>query len=102
MDYSSIYFDFDRLRDKFGNEKLSKMLREAVYLYHPDILFYFHYQDWIQHDVWKEISEQLPTKTIIFLADDHWRYEETKSLWKLFNLICVQTLKALKKAKRRI
>jgi spore maturation protein CgeB len=97
MDFSLIYFDYDRLREKFGLAKMSKMLREAVYLYHPDLLFYFHYQDWIEHEVWREISEELPTKTIIYLADDHWRYEETKSLWKIFNLVCSTDSEGVKK-----
>ena len=87
MDYSLIYFDYDRIKQKFGVKKTSQMLREVVYFYHPDILFYFHFLDWIEHDVWKEISDELPTKTIIMLADDHWRYEETRPVWKLFNLI---------------
>jgi spore maturation protein CgeB len=87
MDYSLIYFDYDRIKQKFGAKKMSKMLREAVYLYHPDILFYFHFHDWIEHGVWKEISNELPTKTIIMLADDQWLYEETRPVWTLFNLV---------------
>jgi len=87
MGYSLIYFDYDRIKQKYGNEKMSQMLREAVYYYHPDILFYFHFHDWIKHDIWKEVSNELPTKTIIWLSDDHWRYEETRPIWKLFNLV---------------
>ena len=49
--------------------------------------FYFHYLDWIKHSVWTEISDALPTRTIIWLADDHWRYEDTKPIWALFNLV---------------
>ena len=89
MDYSLIYFDYDRLKQKFGAEKMSEMLREAIYLFSPDILFYFHYEDWISHKVFEEISKELPTKTVIFLADDHWRYGKTKPVWQIFNLICV-------------
>jgi len=87
MDYSLIYLDYDRIKQKFGIKKTSRMLREAVYLYHPDILFYFHFHDWIDHSVWKEISDESPTKTIIMLADDQWRYEETRPVWKLFDLV---------------
>lgn len=87
MDYSLIYFDYDRLKQKYGNKKMSEILRELVYIYNPDFLFYFHFKDWISHDVLNEISNELPTKTIIWLADDHWRYEDTKSVWKLFNLV---------------
>jgi len=87
MDYSLIYFDYDRLKQKYGIKKMSQMLREAVYYYQPDILFYYHYHDWIEHSIWKEISNELPTKTIVGLGDDHWRYEETRSVWELFNLV---------------
>jgi len=87
MGHSLVYFDYDRIMQKFGIRKMSQMLREVVYHYHPDFLVYFHYLDWIEHGVWKEISDQLPTKTIIMLADDHWRYEETRPVWKLFNLV---------------
>jgi len=88
MGCSVIYFDYDRLRSKFGNERTSKMLREALLCRAPDYLFYFHYLDWIDHEVWKLASTGMTnTKSIIWLADDHFRYEETKSLWSLFNLV---------------
>jgi spore maturation protein CgeB len=87
MGYSLIYFDYDRIKQMFGVKKMSQMLRQAVYVYHPDILFYFHFHDWVEHGVWKEISDELPTKTIIMLADDHWRYEETRPVWEMFNVV---------------
>jgi spore maturation protein CgeB len=97
MNYSVIYFDYDRIKQKYDSEKMSKMLREAVYYYQPDILFYFHYHDWIKHSVWKEISNELPTRTIIWLADDHWRYDETKPIWELFNLVVTTDRKGCEK-----
>jgi spore maturation protein CgeB len=87
MDYSLIYFDYDRIKQKYGVKKMSKMLHEAVYYYHPDILFYYHFHDWIEPSIWMEISNELPTKAIIGLGDDHWRYEETRPVWELFNLV---------------
>lgn len=100
MDYSLIYFDYDRIKQKFGVRKMSRMLREAVYLYHPEFLFYFHFLDWIEHGVWKEISDESPTKTIIMLADDHWRYEETRPVWKLFNLVVTTDSKGFEKRRK--
>jgi spore maturation protein CgeB len=100
MDYSLIYFDYDRIKQRFGVTKMSQMLREAVYLYHPDILFYFHFHDWIEHYVWKETSDELPTKTIVMLADDQWRYEETKPVWKPFNLIVTTDPKGFEKRQK--
>jgi spore maturation protein CgeB len=100
MDYSLIYFDYDRLNQKYGRRKISEMLREAVYYYHPDILFYFHFHDWIEHSVWKEISDESPVKTNIWLADDHWRYEETRPVWKIFNLVVTADEKGYEKRKK--
>ena len=87
MGYSLIYFDYDRLEQRYGRTVTSRMLRQAVYYYSPDLLFYFHYLDWIDHEVWKEVSYELPAKTIIWLSDDHWRFEETRGVWELFNVV---------------
>jgi spore maturation protein CgeB len=86
MDYSLICFDTDRIKQKYGKEIMSQMLRETVYCYQPDILFYFHSNDWIDHEIWKEISG-LPTKTIYFQSDDHHQYEKTRYIWELFNFV---------------
>jgi len=100
MDYSLIYFDYDRIKQRYGNEKMSKMLREAVYYYHPDILFYFHFHDLIKHDFWREISNELPTKTIIWLSDDHMDYERERPVWELFNLVVTTDGKGYEKRKK--
>ena len=83
MGYSLIYFDYMRLSQKYGIDIMSELLREAVYHYNPNILFYFHFHDWVKHNVWSE----LPVKTVIWLADDQWRYDKTKPVWELFDLI---------------
>jgi len=87
MGYSLIYFDYMKLSQKYGTDIMSELLREAVYYYNPDILFYFNFHDWVSYNVWKEISEETLTKTIIWLGDDSWRYEETRPIWELFNTI---------------
>jgi len=92
MGYSLIYFDYDRLFQRYGRRRLSEILRGAVYYYEPTILLYFHYLDWIDHDVFREISLDLPTKTVVWLADDHWRYEETRPVWKLFNTVVTTSI----------
>lgn len=85
--YSFIYFDYDRIAQCVGAKLMSRMLREAIYLYQPEFLFYFHSRDLISHSVWKEVSDELATKTIIYLADDFWKHELTRPVWSLFNVI---------------
>lgn len=100
MDYSIICFDYDRIKQKYGNRKMSQMLHQAVLYYHPDVLFYVHFHDWIDHAVLKETSCKLPTKTIIWLTDDQWQYEETRSVWQLFNLVITTDRKGYERRKR--
>lgn len=100
MDYSLICFNFDRIEPVYGSGKMSQMLREAVYCYHPDILLYCFRYDTFDHEVWKEISNELSTKTIIFLSDDHFQYEETRPVWELFNLVVTMDKKGYEKRKK--
>jgi len=86
MGYSLLYFDYMTLSQKYGTLKMSKILQEAVYYYNPETLFYFNFHDWVGYDVWKDIGGST-TKTIIWLGDDSWRYEETRPIWELFNTI---------------
>lgn len=95
--YSFIYFDYDRIAQRFGAKKTSQMLRETIYRYQPEFLFYFHCRDIIDHSVWKEVSNELPTKTMIYLADDFWRHEFTQSISSLFNLVVTLDKTAYKK-----
>lgn len=99
MGYSLIYFDYDRLHYKYGDKRISEMLLEAVYYYNPDILFYFHFHDWIDYDAWHRISNEFPTKTIIWLSDDRWRYEESRPIWELFNLVITTDKKGIERRK---
>ena len=101
MDYSIIYFDYDRLKYKYGKKRISQMLYEAVYYYRPEILFYFHFHDWVDHNIWEKIKNDFPTKIIIWLADDHWRYDETKPVWELFNIIITTDKDGYEKRKNK-
>lgn len=87
MDLNLIYFDYDRIKQTYGPDKMNEALREALFYYQPDYLFYFHYHDWVDHSVWQDASRELPTKTIVWLADDHWRYEESRPVWELFDVV---------------
>jgi spore maturation protein CgeB len=85
--YSFIYFDYDRITKSVGAKRMSRILREVVYNYQPEFLFYFHYCDLVDHLVWQEISNELSVNTIIYLADDFWRHEITRPVWSLFNVV---------------
>ena len=97
--YSVIYFDYDRLKQKYGKKRMSQMLREAAYRYNPEFLFYFHFLDWVNHDVWRELSKESPTKTIVWVSDDNVRYEESRKVWEMFDLVVTPDLVGYRKRK---
>jgi len=99
MDYSLVYFAYDKIKQRFGNEKMSKILRETVYTYQPEILFYLHFHDWISHDLIREIPEELPTKTVIWLTDDQVDYELERPVWEPFNLAVTTDRKGYERRK---
>lgn len=80
-------FDPYELSRKWGRTTTSKALWEAVGQFQPHFVFYFHYLDVIEYEIWRKISSISSCSSIIWLADDHWRHEETAVLEKNFNLI---------------
>lgn len=97
---SLIYLPQDKIKKRFGVEKLSKIIREAVFYYNPDILVYHHYLDWVDYKVWEEISRELPTKTVVLLGDDLARYEEARPIWERFNAVVTMDKNAYEKRQR--
>lgn len=87
MDYSLVLFDSDRIVQRYGKSRASRMLLEAIYCHQPDILFYVHTCDCINSSIWDEVSKELPTRTVYWQADDHHQYENTRPIWELFNLV---------------
>jgi hypothetical protein len=86
-DFSLYYFDFDRLLKKFGPKRISELFREFVFTHNPKYIFYAHWLDIIDRKVWEEISQESGSISIIWLSDDHWRFEETRELCGTFDAI---------------
>ena len=100
MGYKVIYFPYDQFKKEYGRKKMSLMLREAVYYWQPEILLYYHFADWVDLKVFQEISNDLPTKTIILLGDDGLRYEQTRPVWEFFNVVVTMDPNANEKRKK--
>lgn len=95
-----IYFPIDKIAERHGTHILSQMLRDAVLYYRPNILFYSHFHNLIDHKVWKELQKKPDIKTVIWLTDDQWQYEETRSLWESFNLVVTNDENGYQKRKK--
>jgi spore maturation protein CgeB len=100
MDINYIYFDYDRLLLEHGRERMSEMLKEAVNYYRPDYLFYFHFKDWIAPEVLRDVAASAAGRSIIWLSDDHWRYEESRQVWQLFDLVVTTDAEGVEKRRK--
>ncbi len=87
QEFNAQLFDPYECSRKYGKDICSKTLYELIGIYRPKFVFYFHYVDVVDHEIWKKISSFPDISTIIWLADDDWRHDETKDLEKNFNLI---------------
>jgi len=91
------YFDMDRLRSRYWKKRMNEMLRQAIFQFQPDILFHPIYKDWIDDDMVKDACQQTGTKSVIWLSDDHWRYEELRHSWTKYDLIVTTDPSGLEK-----
>ena len=85
--FNTQIFDPYECSRKYGKILCSQILYELIGIFGPKFIFYFHYLDVINHSTWKKISNFPAISTIIWLADDDWRHDETKQLEENFNLI---------------
>ena len=80
LDLYSIYL-------KYGKHFTNKIIKEVSIIEGVDKIIFFLYEDIIDHDFIKDISDNYPIETIIWLFDDDKRYDETIQLTKCFNKV---------------
>jgi spore maturation protein CgeB len=70
-------FAFDPLftMKKYGKKMMNRILREAVYRWSPDIVFFVLFKDEIEFETLLEIRDVMKIKTLNWFTDDHWRFE---------------------------
>lgn len=86
-------FDFVALGQQHGIPKMSQMLLQKVEEIMPDALFaiFFNPESDPRREVLKRISEQMPTTTIGWFCDSHWRYPNFDRPWADCLNYCVTT-----------
>ena len=88
-----IRYDFYTIYAKYGKEYANQIIKEIVLLENIDEVLFLLYIDYIDHKMIKDLSDNYPVNTIIWLFDDDKRYPETIELTKCFNKV-VTTLKS--------
>ena len=80
LDIYSIYL-------KYGKSFTNKIIKEVCVIEGINKIIFFLYEDIIDHNLLKDISDNYPTETIIWLFDDDKRHNETVQLTNCFNKV---------------
>ncbi len=76
-------------------QAINSMLRDAVTMYRPDVLFTIARDD-LDMDVIRDISTHTETVTLAWFVDDDWRFESHSQYWApLFNWVVTNAKSAL-------
>lgn len=94
-----IRFDFYSIYSKYGKDYANQMIKEVALTEGVDKIFVLLFLDVFDHSLLKDLSDNYPIETIIWLFDDDYRYPETIELTKCFNRV-VTTLE--ERHKRRL
>ena len=93
-----IYFDFMTLWNDHGREEMNRQLLEIARREKPDLMFTVLFRDELDPGVVRTISTELPTVTLNWFCDDHWRFESFSSRWaSSFNWVVTTASSAVPK-----
>lgn len=88
LDVELFRVDIYTLYDLYGKKVVNAVIKEIILREKIETVFFFHYLDIIDHEMFKDFSENYKNvETILWLCDDDVRYEETKELVKCFNKV---------------
>lgn len=87
QDVEIVRFDFFSIYMKYGKKIANQLIKEIALLENVDELLLLHYRDYFDHEMLKDLSDNYPLETVIWLFDDDKRYKETAGLVKCFNKV---------------
>jgi spore maturation protein CgeB len=96
-----IPFDYMTLLDELGRGAMNRRLFELARSEEPQIMFTVLFRDELDPRVVRRISSDLPTVTLNWFCDDHWRFEAFSARWApCFNWVVTTASSALPKYAR--
>lgn len=81
MGHDILYFDFMTCHSQHGRTHTNARLEEVANSERPDLLFAVLYQDQLDRNTLRRISEQGQCITLNWFCDDHWRFESFSRFW---------------------
>lgn len=70
------YFDFKTIMRESGKERMNELLVERVEETSPNVMFTCLYEDEIEQDTLRRVTEGTETTTVNWFCDDHWRFDD--------------------------
>jgi spore maturation protein CgeB len=101
MGHEIMRFDPIATARRAGHAASSRMLREVVARYTPDLMFTALFRDDVDPETVRDISMRTSTTTFNWFADDHWRYDRFSRRWApMFNWVGTTSAAAVEKYRR--
>lgn len=98
MGHDITYFDFMTECQQRGKAAMNARLCSLVKAERPALLFCVLYEDELDIDVMREISQHTDTVTYNWFCDDHWRFDNYSRHWApAFNWVSTTAASALSK-----
>ena len=96
--YQMIRFDYMRICKRYGRAQMNRMLLETAYRWNPDVMFTVLFNDELDPTVIDRISRELPTVTVNWFCDDHWRFDNFSLKWApYFNWVITTAASAVER-----
>jgi spore maturation protein CgeB len=92
------HFDYAQELIEHGYWESQARLRALVDRWRPHVLFIFMYQEQVDRELIRWVSESTPTVTLGWFADDHWRFDTYSRFWaKALNWVLTTDVSAVEK-----
>lgn len=76
-----LYFPYDEIMARDGRDAMNKQLEETVDRERPDVVFFVLFTEEFKKEILKRISLSGKTKTVVWMTDDHWRFDNYSKYW---------------------
>ncbi len=76
-----VYFDFKTLHDALGRDEMNRRLLATAKAENADLMFTCLFTEELDPEVVRTITRELPTITLNWFCDDHWRFEDFSARW---------------------
>ena len=81
MRHQVVEFDYKQVSNQFGQDEMNRKLEGLVESMRPDLLFACFMYDEVSREGMRRISARGDVKTVLWLCDDHWRWESFSCQW---------------------